>query len=335
MSDLILGSFGERLLEFLQSFSNDILDFFFGVVTTFGNTLPILIIIVLLYYTYNKEYILKLLYLLILSAHLNSILKIFFHNPRPYVYDEKFKVTTQILRETTWGADGYSFPSGHSQTQGTLWGFVFQKYRNFSILIFGLVLLISVPLSRSYLGVHWPSDILVGVIVGILVAFLYVQVDIRYGNYYTEKSDKTKLVFGFLGSLLLLILGFGVVFFTTFLFGSSLAPDLWNHSDLGVYPGIFAGVSIGKVFEDNYICFKIYGRQPLRILIRIIIGFASVVLLSLFTDKVSGLFENFQSTIPWLSSIVDYCSYFILAFTLILIIPLLFTKIESIIFRSK
>ncbi|WP_455463590.1 hypothetical protein, partial [Candidatus Hodarchaeum mangrovi] len=177
--------------------------------------------------------------------------------------------------------------------------------------------------------------IIIGVVVGILVALLYVQIDKRYGSYYTQKSDKVKIFLGFLSSIILVILGFGVVYLTTFLFGSALVTDLWNNSDLGVYPGIFGGIIVGKVFEDQYINFKIYGRQPVSLLIRIIIGFTSVVLLYFFTDKVSGLFENSQSIVPWVSTLVDYCSYFILAFTLALIIPWLFTKIESVFLKGK
>lgn len=335
MSDLVFGSFGEQILEFIQSFSSDFLDLFFGIITSLGSTLPILIIFVLLYYTFNKEYILKIMYLLIISAHLNSLLKIFFHFPRPYVYDEKYKVTTHILRETVWEDMRYSFPSGHSQTQGALWGYIFQKYRNFSLVSLGIFLLISIPLSRSYLGLHWPSDILIGVIVGILVALVFVQIDKRYGLSYSEKSEKTKIFWSFLGSLFLLFLGFVMIFLTTFLFGSELTSDLWNHSDLGIYSGIFGGIAVGKVLEDKYINFKIYRRQPIRVLIRIIIGFTSIIILYLFTKSITDFFESFQSTIPYLTTLIDYCCYFILAFILALIVPWLFTKIESVILKRK
>ena len=62
MSDILLGQIGEQILQLIQGFSNPILDIYFGVVTTFGDTLPILIIIVLLYYTINKEFLTRLIY---------------------------------------------------------------------------------------------------------------------------------------------------------------------------------------------------------------------------------------------------------------------------------
>ena len=128
MSDFILGPLGEFLIRLIQDLSNPILDLYFGVVTTLGETLPIIVVLVLLYYTLNKDFMSKVIYLVILSNLLNHITKIFFHNPRPYLYDSEFQVTTDVLgKQTTWGAEGYSFPSGHSQTQGTIWGYLFPK----------------------------------------------------------------------------------------------------------------------------------------------------------------------------------------------------------------
>ena len=114
MSDLILGSLGESLIRLIQDLSNPIFDLYFGVLTTLGDSLPIIIVFVLLYYTFDKDFISRMIYLLIFSVHLNQIAKIFFHNPRPYLYNSEFQVTTDTLgKQTLWGAGGYSFPSGH------------------------------------------------------------------------------------------------------------------------------------------------------------------------------------------------------------------------------
>ncbi|MHA2346501.1 MAG: phosphatase PAP2 family protein, partial [Candidatus Hodarchaeales archaeon] len=209
MTDLILGTIGETILKFIYGFSNSLFDLFFGVVTTIGNTLPIIVIIVLLYYTVDKSFINHLIYIIIFSAHLNEVFKVFFHNPRPFVYNaEEFQVTTNVLgKKTIWGASGFSFPSGHSQTQGTLWGYVFQKKRNKFLLIIGIIFLISIPLSRNYLGVHWPSDIIVGVLLGALLSRMYLLGDSRYGEKIKKWSDKRKITVGMLLSIGLMLLG--------------------------------------------------------------------------------------------------------------------------------
>ncbi|MHA2167227.1 MAG: hypothetical protein ACXAAT_15330, partial [Candidatus Hodarchaeales archaeon] len=75
MSDFILGPIGESLIHLIQDLSNPIFDLYFGVVTVLGDTLPTLIVLVLLYYTYNKDFLSKIVYLLIFSAHFNRVTK--------------------------------------------------------------------------------------------------------------------------------------------------------------------------------------------------------------------------------------------------------------------
>lgn len=71
-------------------------------------------------------------------------------------------------------ADSPSFPSGHTIAAITFWGFliyVFYKtiqnkfWRNILILICALII-IAAGFTRIYLGVHWPSDIIAGYILG-------------------------------------------------------------------------------------------------------------------------------------------------------------------------
>jgi undecaprenyl-diphosphatase len=81
-------------------------------------------------------------------------------------------------------ADGYSFPSGHSLAAAVFYGLLaylltqsIKKpvYRyGIWILAFGLIVLVG--FSRIYLGVHWPTDILGGILLGFLWIFLVVSV---------------------------------------------------------------------------------------------------------------------------------------------------------------
>lgn len=296
--DILLGQIGEQILQFIQGFSNPILDIYFGVVTTFGDTLPIIIILVLLYYTINKEFLTRLIYLAILSAHFNWVVKAFFHNPRPYLHDPNFRVTTEVLgKQTVWGAKGFSFPSGHSQTHGTIWSYIFSRYRNYSIIIAGLILLISVPLSRSYLGVHWPGDIIVGVVFGILISFAFIYLDNNYNEKIIQLNDSKKIILGFGVGIVLLILGFFALFLGSIIeFNEAISltdPMVWNEANLGTYPGILTGMVLGQVLEKKHVDFKIKDRTPKIILIRSVLGFISVAVLYIvakaFEDVAEGL----------------------------------------------
>ncbi|PIT94036.1 hypothetical protein COU00_01065 [Candidatus Falkowbacteria bacterium CG10_big_fil_rev_8_21_14_0_10_43_11] len=79
------------------------------------------------------------------------------------------------LVDTLAAADGYSFPSGHIFVSLAFYGliayFIFHRQKNFWVrfaTVFIATLAISaIGFSRVYLGVHWPSDVLAGLVAGL------------------------------------------------------------------------------------------------------------------------------------------------------------------------
>lgn len=95
-------------------------------------------------------------------------------------------------------ADGYSFFSSHTVNAFVLAVFfsLLVRDRIFSILM--IVWSIIVSLTRPYLGVHYPSDVLVGMIFGssvaVLIYFLYLRMYIRFSDklhYISTKYTRT------------------------------------------------------------------------------------------------------------------------------------------------
>jgi len=106
-----------------------------------------------------------------ISALLNQILKYIVQRPRPTEF--------RIIDES-----GYSFPSGHSMVSAAFYGFlIYLIYKNVKnkYLKWGLITLLSlltilIGISRIYLGVHYTSDVLVGVFIAISYLIIFVTI---------------------------------------------------------------------------------------------------------------------------------------------------------------
>ncbi|HEY4484126.1 MAG TPA: phosphatase PAP2 family protein [Candidatus Paceibacterota bacterium] len=97
---------------------------------------------------------------------LTEIIRYFYHNQRPFVFYDSIK---PLIPESS-----YSFPSGHTIfifSFATIVYFYNKKlayWLSFGGLIMGL--------ARVTVGVHWPSDILGGIVLGILTSVILYKI---------------------------------------------------------------------------------------------------------------------------------------------------------------
>jgi undecaprenyl-diphosphatase len=116
--------------------------------------LGILVIILLLLLKHHHEIII-LIVTVCGSALLNRQLKLLFERARPTIHP--------IIVEA-----GYSFPSGHSMNAFTfygivtllLWRYLPSHVGRTILFLFSLFMILTIGLSRVYLGVHYPSDVI-------------------------------------------------------------------------------------------------------------------------------------------------------------------------------
>ena len=99
----------------------------------------------------------------------NQFLKITCRVPRPWDRDPNFHALEAAIPE----AGGYSFPSGHSQTAVGTFGCIATTRRNKVLRIICVVLMVLVPFSRMYVGVHTPADVLVGSAMALVMIFAF------------------------------------------------------------------------------------------------------------------------------------------------------------------
>ena len=109
-----------------------------------------------------------------LGQFMNQTCKAIFCIPRPWIRNEAIHPSEHAIES----ASGYSFPSGHSQTAMSSYGALSVKgTTSRCIRVILLVCILLVGLSRNYLGVHTPQDVLAGFGMGILsiVIVAYIQ----------------------------------------------------------------------------------------------------------------------------------------------------------------
>lgn len=149
------------------------LDFLMPKITLFGNSgaLWIIIAVALLFQKkYRKHGILLLAGLLIGAVVGNLILKNLFMRPRPCWLDPSVRLLISVPKD-------YAFPSGHTLSSVVAATILTATNRRFAWAAIPLAALIS--FSRLYLFVHFPSDVVAAVILGIAIGFLVLKIGKR------------------------------------------------------------------------------------------------------------------------------------------------------------
>lgn len=149
-----------NIINYLQSFQSDALTAFFKFITFFGDKEFYIMVLPLFFWLWNKEKALKLMLVLLPSLLLNYYFKEIFHTARP--------LGVALIEQ-----HGFAFPSGHAQGSSTLWLILALLVRQRWMSILAVVMIILVSISRLYLGVHYPIDILGGILIGAVIVFFY------------------------------------------------------------------------------------------------------------------------------------------------------------------
>lgn len=126
--------------------------------------------IFLLFIIRNRKIGISILLNLSISTFTNYTLKQILHRPRPTEF--------RIIDES-----GYSLPSGHSMVSMAFYGYLIyliykkikNKYIKISLIVFLSILIVSIGISRIYLGVHYTSDVIAGFLVAISYLIIYTN----------------------------------------------------------------------------------------------------------------------------------------------------------------
>ncbi len=170
----------------LQSVMGPFLTWLMSFITNFGEELILIIVMGFIYWCYDKKFGIYAGTNIVLCVILNPMLKNVAMRRRPYMDHPEIrclKATDSTADIYDVAAQGYSFPSGHAMNSTTVYGSMARYLKAWkAVRIAAFILTFLVGLSRIMLGVHYPTDILVGWAIGLVIIFLVPWLEARIRN---------------------------------------------------------------------------------------------------------------------------------------------------------
>ena len=158
------------ILQFFQSIRHPALTVVFGAFSILGEAAVIGVLAVLLYWLYDGAGE-QILCTLLTSVPVNCLAKVAISRPRPFVAGDAVKLDPPLSLSSL--GDSLSFPSGHAQAAASFYGASAFSARRARVWIVSLLAMILIACSRLYFGVHYPTDVIAGLLFGFLIAILW------------------------------------------------------------------------------------------------------------------------------------------------------------------
>jgi len=239
--------------------------------TFLGNEIFFMVALPLIFWCVNKALGRDLALLLALANFFNGLVKELCRLPRPFWVDSRLALSA----ETSFG-----LPSGHAMNTTTLFGYVATRLqRPWRWLPIVIILLVSI--SRLYLGMHFPGDVLGGWVLGALLLAGAIWLRPRAAAWLHGLPLGTHVVLALAAALAVLGLytlvlalpggdrqTYGLLLFA----GAQEA----TREGSGTLTGMFFGLWVGLVVEARYVRFATAGPLWQRAL-RYLLGMIGVV----------------------------------------------------------
>ncbi len=196
-------------------------------------------VISFVYWIISRREGFKLAAIFVFSSVLNSALKIAFRAPRPF---EKMASITGKRVET---ATGYSFPSGHTQGTASFFTAAALILKRWWVTIIAAVIMTAVAVTRVYLGVHWPVDVMGGLFFGIVTAVVLNLLIDRYAEF----PERLFTFFVVLEAVVILLT------VALFILDVKTLHGTWKIEDFFKISGISLGLVAGYFLEERCVGF--------------------------------------------------------------------------------
>jgi membrane-associated phospholipid phosphatase len=278
-----------------------------------------LIIIPFLYWTVDKRLGYRLLLVLVSTYFFSSVLKLLFHQPRPYWLGK----VLGLGAETSYG-----IPSSHASGSFAIWGYLAYRLNKKWLWTLVAVFVFFIALSRLYLGVHFLHDIILGWLIGFFVLWIFIKYEERVSTWANQKSIAAQIGLGFAISILMIIIGQSI---QVWLSGISDPPEWSSFASQARTPtyvfmlaGALFGAVAGYVLMKRYAPFENKG-SGLQQLGRYVLGIVLLLILYTGLDILFAMIAADETPVGYALRYIRYASA---TFLVTFIIPWIFIKIR-------
>jgi membrane-associated phospholipid phosphatase len=313
-----LQELGVLLIKSLQTLSPalDPLMLFF---TFLGRIEGYMLLITFLYWLVNRQLGVRVFLVLLSTDFVSTSLKIILHQPRPYWLGEVKGLTEE---------PSYGVPSSHASDTFAVWGYLAYYVKKGWFWVTAVILILMIGISRVYLGVHFPHDVIVGWLVGLAMLFLVIRYEDRIPSRLNSYSANAQIGLGFLISILFIA--------TAVIIGALMAtipdPPSWTQftqearspAHYFSLAGAIFGVIAGYVLMKGHARFQTGGTWTQKAG-RYILGIISVVIILYGLD---ALFDLIAADETITGYALRYVRYGLTSFWAMFGAPWLFLKLK-------
>lgn len=293
-----------------------------------GNATFFLFILPVVYWSVDRRFGVRVALAMLISVTLNAVLKMLFHAPRPYWYDAR-------VRLLGGGEALFGLPSGHAQNAVVMWGMLAAQIGRWWGWVVAVLLMVLVGISRIHIGVHFPTDVLMGWLVGALILFLFLRYEDPFVAWFGRFSVGRQIGMLFAGSLAIIAVG---AVLTGAIRASWAMPAVWEQNALAAGGPPLDGVSLADTVTSSAVLFGMAAGAvwlgvrgnfdaggPLQYrLLRYLVGVLGVGVLYLGLDVLFAMIAADESV---LGLVLRYIRYALVGFWLIGLAPVVFLRL--------
>ncbi len=307
MLNIIENGWGLDLIVWFQSWRTSLISLLFAPFNYLAREEVLLVLLPLVYWTVNKSFGRRLVFVTLLSTWTNLWLKNLWMRPRPFMVANS--PVTPVFEYHSYG-----LPSGHTMLAATTAGYCAFEIRKRWFTTVSILFAFLMGLSRLVHGVHYLQD----VVTGILLSFIIVIIFSRFERLTADWLKRQPIFLQ-----LFLALFSGALFFIIYRFSPADQEEIQNCLSLAA---LGSGALAGSILEMKYTPFRTDGRFRQK-LARIGVGFLGLAFLYIgLRFPAYALIAKFPDS-SFLEGVLRVIRYLLLGFWVAWGAPLVFIKI--------